>query len=744
MLLVNPVGVGVVGYFLDGRDPGRWSPGAGRLLGLEGPVDRLDLVAVLRGRHPGSGQFLPAARRARRRAGWDLIFAAPKSVSLVAATSGSFGDVPARNPAATGGLDPTVAGAHEAAVEGVLAWLDRRLTVAHHATAATGDGGRAHGAGPFAAADGLIAASFSHVRNAAGEPHLHTHVLVANLTRAQGSWWAARGEDWFVNRSAAGALYQLELRHHLRAAGWDLDWRLRPDGLADLAGVPRSAVRATSSQAARVAAHGRYEARRAAMVVPWRARAAEAGFTRISPIGGRDGGRDDSSGINHTTERAVTARLGAARSDFRRADVIVALAACHPGGATVAQADEFVDRVCASARAVPSPTSTARWSTAAAARLDDQLERLLGEMARAPGRAAVSAPGAGPIPAGPIPDAPAAGGRAAVAVRHVLSAPGGVVHLGAPIGSGALLAQAEVLDACRAAWTVAGLTAGVDSPPEAAPRWALLAGLDRIGPGHPPDVVVVDRADRRTTADLLRVAERARSSGSRLVLVHGGTMPRVSAPVSRGLATAAGSAGYVDPGPHHPWAPSLPSPPPHLRALAGPEQASPLTGREAAAALLDRWRPTLGPGAPVLVGLGLDEVTGLNRAARLVAGAPPPARRPPPGRRPDRPPLGPGDRVVVVHGRGGGPAPYGSFGAVRPGPTGPVVRWDDDRLPDSPLDDRLRRGLRPGWAVTPFLAARSGRPAMVLGPADAAGLDRSRVLASIERAGANRARALER
>lgn len=738
MLLVKSVGLGVVGYFLDGRDPGRWSPGAGRLLGLEGQVDRRDLVAVLRGRHPGSGQFLPATRRARRRAGWDLIFAAPKSVSLVAATSDASHPVPLPRPAATGDPDPTVAGAHGAAVDGVLAWLDQRLTVAHHATP-TGEAEHAPPAGPFAAADGLIAASFTHVRNAAGEPHLHTHVLVANLTRADGTWWAARGEDWFVNRSAAGALYQLELRHHLRAAGWDLEWRLRPDGLADLAGVPRAAVRAASSQAAQVAVHGRYEARRAATVVPWRARAAAAGFTGISPTGAR-AGRDDGGGggIGAATERAVTARLGAIRSDFRRADVIVALAACHPGGATVGQVDEFVERICASARAVPSPTTAARWSTAAAARLDDQLERLLDEMARAPVR--VAAPALGGVP---VPGVPGADRRAADAIGQVLSAPVGVVHLGAPVGSGALLAQAEVLDACRAAWAAAGLTAGVDCPPDAVPRWAVLSGLDRVGRGLPPDVVVVDRADRRTTAELLRIAETARSSGSRLVLVHGGTMPRVSAPVSRGLAAAAGAAGRLDPGPHEPWGRSGRRA--QDRALAGPDPAVPTVGRAAAAALLDRWVATEGGGAPLLVGLGLDEVIGLNRAARrLTTGDP----RRPDGTiaalgPPDRDTFGSGTRVVVGH-RLGGPARYGSFGTIRPGSTGPVVRWDDDRLPDAPLDDRLRRSLRPGWAVTPYLAARSDQPLLVLGPADAAGLARSRALASIERPTEVRARSLDR
>ena len=730
MLLVRTIGVGVAAYFTDGRDPGRWSTGATRLIGLQGPVSGRDLVAVLRGRHPGTGGYLPAVRSPRRRAGWDLIFAAPKSVSLLAATG----------PAAPA-PGATVAGAHRAAVDGVLAWLEQRLTVAHRADAPDcGAGADAPGDRPFTRADGLVAASFTHHHNAASEPHLHTHVLVANLTRAGDRWWAVRGEDWFVNRAALGALYQLGLRHHLRAGGWELDWRLRPDGLADLADVPRAAVRAASSQSGAVATHGRFEARRRAVAVPWRERAAGAGFTGRVPaaIEGEPAARPPAAGdplADAGLERAVTARLGAARSDFRRADVVVALAACHPGGATVEAVDGFVDRICASSRPVASPTRGARWSTPGAARLDDRLVRLLGEMAERPGRAPAPDPGPG------IDRAVAErslGPEAARAARRIVATRAGVVHLGAPVGTGALLAQAEILDACRDALVATGLTTAVDAAVDAAPRWALLSGLDPHRPGQPADVVVVDRADRRSTSELLGLAEAAHSAKTRLVLVHGGTMPRLSAPHSRGLAEAAVAAGYLQPGPHRPWGP--PDRPGPEMSPGGPGR---LTGREAAAAVLDRWRRASGPEGSLLVGLGLDEVIGLNRAARRLAGtAAGPDRDP---QRQGRPaaPLGPGDRVVVLH-RRGGPAPYGSFGEIRPGPAGPVVHWDGGLLPPAPLDSRLRRGLRPGWAVTPFLAGRSGRPLAVLGPATAAGVTRDRILASIDRPATDVARSLGR
>ena len=84
------------------------------LLGLEGHVEYHDLARLLRGCHPESGRFLPAWKPARRRAGWDLTLAAPKSVSLLAAL-------------AAGGDEVTAA--HRAAVHDVVDEVERLLTV---------------------------------------------------------------------------------------------------------------------------------------------------------------------------------------------------------------------------------------------------------------------------------------------------------------------------------------------------------------------------------------------------------------------------------------------------------------------------------------------------------------------------------------------------------------------------------------------------------------------------------------
>lgn len=695
MLIVRSVGPEAVAYYLNGRHPGRWNDGAGALLGLRGGVGRSDLAAVLRGRDPASGTFLPDHRPARRRAGWDLVFAAPKSVSLLGATAGGDGG-------------ETVWAAHDVAVDAVLSWVQGRLTVAH---------------GPRDRADGMVAATFTHTTNGAGEPHLHSHVLVANLTRSGGRWWAARSEDWFVNRSALGSLYALELRHRLREAGWDLQWRLRPDGLADLADVPRAAVRAASTQAAAPGAGARFAARRSPPV-PWRERAARAGLGQpeyrlaapraSTPDPGRSGGIDDPA-----VERAVTARLAAARSAFRATDVVTALAAAHAGGAPTAAVDRFVARVCAASEPVRSPTRDGRWSPPAAVGLDDRLRRELAELAARP--VAGCPPPADRPPASGSPAKSGGADRADAAAVRLLGSTGALIHLGGPPGRGDWLATADVLDACRAGWEAAGLVARVHADRAALPRWALLTGI----PGHQAsrgvDVLVVDGADRRTTSELLDLVGWARTTGGRLVLVHGGTRPRLSEPLSRGLADGAAAAGPIDPGPHRPW------------SVADDGRDGP--GRAAAGRLLRAWAGASGD-RPVMVGLGLDEVIGLNRAA----GAGPERRGAAgPGGAAG---LRDGDRVVLL-GRRAGPVPAGWLGTVEGIGTRRRVRWDGDRG-RSEIDDHLRRRLRPGWAVTPAVATRTAGPLMVLGPAAAAGPALGRVVASVEREGPAPARALQR
>ena len=142
MLVVSAIGPQVVHYFLDGRDRGTWSDGARELLHLTGPPQPRDLRLVLQGRDPANGDALLARRRRRHRAGWDLVFAAPKSLSLVTSRLGP-------------GPGESMQRAHRRAVDDVTRYLEGRLRLA-----------RSDPAGGPVPAEGLIAATFRFRRPA--------------------------------------------------------------------------------------------------------------------------------------------------------------------------------------------------------------------------------------------------------------------------------------------------------------------------------------------------------------------------------------------------------------------------------------------------------------------------------------------------------------------------------------------------------------------------------------------------
>ena len=125
---------------------------------MGGQVGAGQLRVLLAGFSPTGGQRLtnrPVG--AARVTGFDLTFSAPKSVSVL------WGLAPPE-------VSDLVRRGHDRAVVDALGYLER------HATMAPRGAGGLHRIG----AGGLVAAAFRHRTSRAGDPQLHTHVLVAN------------------------------------------------------------------------------------------------------------------------------------------------------------------------------------------------------------------------------------------------------------------------------------------------------------------------------------------------------------------------------------------------------------------------------------------------------------------------------------------------------------------------------------------------------------------------------------
>ncbi len=729
MLIVNRIGVGAAAYYAPGP-PGRWWGGGTAALGLEGGVDQATFKALLRGVEPGSGRPIKARTPAHQRAGWDLIFTAPKSVSLVAALSDS---------------GPAIAGAHHQAVDDALRWFE-----AHGCWARRG--------GALVSTDGIVSARFEHATSSAGEPHLHTHVVVTNVVCSGGEWSALDGSGLWLQRRGLAAGYHLGLRHHIGQSGIDLSWQVAADGTADIAGVPRSAIDAVSSRRRAIQAQlgaGEHQGRageaarqrlRTTAAGPWMQRVAAAGFApadadallrrhrlAVSPAGAHDStdrkhpSRPGSEATDHRSrgdradpgpaDRALVAEvvrhLSARRSTFGVVDVMGALAAAHGEGTTASEAHRWASALCRSSL----PAEGGRWTTPYALAIDDHLRRLAGASV---GRSSTAVE---PDVVDKVLSSRRLGPQMADAVHRLTTSADGVVVLASPRDGGrqplqgAWIAQATVLEAAFEAWHAARIPVAVETPSTvAASRWRALtgvAGRDAVDETNreAPSVLVVDRADRATTTELTTVLAGATRDGATVVLVEGGTLPARRRAISEGLEGAAADLGRI--GPSFADRDDL--------ALAG---ATP----RAVDRLMRAWEASGEPGdRAVLVGLGPAECDLLNDRARSrlrtagVIGGPDAVIG---GRR-----YAPGDRVVTLR-RSSIPAgTYGRIEGVNRQAGTIEVAWAGGGHQIVGRQTAPRIGH--AYATTPAMLRLNPGPVMVLGNRADIGRHAGRVVQAI-------------
>ena len=159
---LGSVALGAEDYYLGGEVPGRWVGHGAEILGLVGEVAGEALTELLADRDPRTGMTLGCGSN-RKVPAFDLTFSTPKSVSVLFGLSEPYVAVAVRD-------------AHEAAVDAALGYLER-----HAVWSRRGRNGIDQVVG-----DGLVGAAFRHRTSRAGDPHLHTHVLVANTVRGPG------------------------------------------------------------------------------------------------------------------------------------------------------------------------------------------------------------------------------------------------------------------------------------------------------------------------------------------------------------------------------------------------------------------------------------------------------------------------------------------------------------------------------------------------------------------------------
>ena len=206
-----------------------WHGEVARALGLPEHVSSKLFEKILAGFVPGTEIRLGRARDGghEHRPGLDLTLSAPKSVSLEALLHG----------------DRRVTAAHDAAVRATLDWVEKDLLQTRGYDPATGRR-------PRVAADGLVAATFRHLTSRDQDPQLHTHCILANMTRNRAGEWRSM-EPTQIRRSVKliGAYYRQELARRLIGMGFRIETTMI-GGVPgfEIAGYPRELLDEFSSR----------------------------------------------------------------------------------------------------------------------------------------------------------------------------------------------------------------------------------------------------------------------------------------------------------------------------------------------------------------------------------------------------------------------------------------------------------------------------------------------------------------
>lgn len=530
-------------YLFSGEAPGRWVGGGCGGIGINGRVDTRHFSSVLDGCDPLTGEALGKRWATSKLPGFDLTFSAPKSVSLLWA----LGDDE---------LQAKMREAHDRAVDAAIGYLER--TASHTR--------RGHAGADRIDSSGFLAAAFRHRTSRAGDPNVHTHVVVANRVRGRdGRWSALDGRALYRQARTAGTLYQSQLRHELRELG--LTWNVASTGVAEIDGVPRLVRREFSQRRQEIERHlaerGKSSARAAqvatlqtrkakdygvqveTLVDDWRRRAAEHGFDRevIERLlcEGRERARPEQDhGPEYTELRdALLSPSGLTEraSTFHERDILRALSIAMTEGAEVLEIEQLAEALRKESDVVrlkppdqsreldPVGRSEARYTTTDLLRIECQLVDDAGR--RLDEGAAIAMPLSVEQA---LTARPHLSGEQVAMVRRLTEKGDGVSVVHALAGAGkttALAAAVEawsasghhVIGACLSAKAAGVLRAetGVDASTVAQ---LLIEVRDNRFRGFAPNtVLLVDEAGQVGTRALAEIAGHLDRVGAKLVLV---------------------------------------------------------------------------------------------------------------------------------------------------------------------------------------------------------------------------------
>jgi conjugative relaxase-like TrwC/TraI family protein len=198
-----------------------WGKGASAL-GLSGQIaDDESYQNAIDGYSPNRTQPLrekPKNQAAKERAGVDMTFSAPKSVSLACLVGG----------------DKRLEAAHRTAVKRTLALIEGRYA-------------QTRVKGERIKTDNLTVALWHHDSSRELDPHLHTHCIVMNATQLRdGKWQSRTDENLYHNKILLGRFYRNELALECQKLGYEIE--PHPKELFEIKGYRREQIEGFSKR----------------------------------------------------------------------------------------------------------------------------------------------------------------------------------------------------------------------------------------------------------------------------------------------------------------------------------------------------------------------------------------------------------------------------------------------------------------------------------------------------------------
>ncbi|GMT42455.1 MAG: conjugative relaxase [bacterium] len=204
MMSITTVSAGQAAHYYSEKDnyyarsSGQWHGKGADTLGLSGGIEKDVFEHLLYGRDADGKELVESNSKGDHRAGVDLTFSAPKSVSILGEITN----------------DSNVREAHEKAVSATLNYLEKNFAQARQTV---------DGVTERVDTGNLVIAKFQHDTSRELDPQLHTHAVVMNMTkRVDGEWRALSNEELYTNKMLLGQAYRNELAANLKELGYNI------------------------------------------------------------------------------------------------------------------------------------------------------------------------------------------------------------------------------------------------------------------------------------------------------------------------------------------------------------------------------------------------------------------------------------------------------------------------------------------------------------------------------------------